>query len=229
MSMGDPGHHPCGLGDKEGWPRTALPRPVSTSLPHQPGTRGHWAPISEHQTRYAWSSGEEAKAPSGSGGRAGSRGWEDWGRSRVHMVPEQDSLPLLPSLLPALLVSEGLPQLLLLPRRAPTARCRPLLGVQQSPVPPIPFVVGLTASPILCGVPSPGAWSPELPWKVPEIRRSSRGTWGQRCHQTPLGARGTCPVVSGVSQLVGGRWHECLGACGATAGAPEPGQEENKA
>ncbi|XP_041626538.1 MORN repeat-containing protein 1 isoform X3 [Vulpes lagopus] len=56
--------------------------------------------------------------------------------------------------------------------------------------------VGLSALPILCGVPSLGAWSPELPWKVPETCCPPRESWSQRWHQIPFVARGTSPVAS---------------------------------
>lgn len=108
---------------------------------------------------------------------------------------------------------------------SPTARCPSQLGVRQSPVPPVPFAVALSASPILCGAPSLGPWSPELPWKVPEEIHCSPGETGsQQWHQTHLEARGTSPValpVSGADQLVGGSLRECFGVCGLMAGRRE--------
>ncbi|VCW66789.1 unnamed protein product [Gulo gulo] len=54
---------------------------------------------------------------------------------------------------------------------------------------------GLTAWPILCGVPSLGAKSPELRWKVPETRGSPLETWSWRWHPMCLAARGPSLVA----------------------------------
>lgn len=173
-----------------------------------------------------WGLGKEPGA-----GRLGLQQGSRWSQSKTSSL-----LP--PSLIPTNFTSQCLPQPLLLLGRASMPRCPPQpgvptlqLGIHQSTVPPIPFVVGLSALPILCGVPSLGAWSPELPWKVPETCCPPRESWSQRWHQIPFVARGTSPVaslVSRVNQLIGEGWHECLEACGVTANAPGTGQEENQ-
>lgn len=113
VSMGDPGRPPCGVGDKEEWPRPALPRPVSMLLPHRPGPQGHGAHSSDPRTCYARSREQQA-AEAGQG--AGSEGWD---HSEVSRGPgTRLSAPFLPTIL----VSAWLPQPLLLPRRAPGHR-----------------------------------------------------------------------------------------------------------
>lgn len=126
VSMGDPGHHPCGVGDKQEWPTAALHRPISTALARRLGPRGHWAHGSGHQTRYSRSGGEAAKAPSGVGARQRA-GVGGLGLQRAFMWSRSKTLspPLPPSLLPAILVSGLLPQPLLLPGKALRPPCPP--------------------------------------------------------------------------------------------------------
>lgn len=196
------------------------------------GPRGH---SSDLQTRHALSSGTEAKAPTDSGGQAGGPGEVGWAAAQLQVAPDKTLAPTIPCFPPPWSQSGRLVPSSL---EGPLGHCVPHTQVSLSawcpakPSPTLPFAVGLNALLILCGAPSLGAWSIELPWKVlEETRRSPGEAWSQRWHQTPLEARGTSPAalpVSGTSRLAGGRLREGLGVCGLLAGAPEPGPEENK-